>query len=43
MREVMDALLDAYDVRDREVADLQRQQRLLRGAFHRRLRLLWTE
>src|SRR5205814_8040347 len=39
LREVMDALLDAYAIGEQEVADLQQQRRLHRGGFRRRLRL----
>ena len=43
LREVIDALIDAYELTDEAVRNLQHRRREERGGFSRRLRLLWTE
>ncbi|MEB3211601.1 MAG: nucleoside triphosphate pyrophosphohydrolase [Leptolyngbyaceae bacterium] len=41
--EVIDATLNAYQLRREDVLARQMQRRIDRGSFNRRLRLLWTE
>jgi predicted house-cleaning noncanonical NTP pyrophosphatase (MazG superfamily) len=43
LQEVIDTLITAYGLKDEAVRALQEQRRAQRGAFSRRLRLLWTE
>jgi predicted house-cleaning noncanonical NTP pyrophosphatase (MazG superfamily) len=43
LREVIDALCADAGVSEAELAQAQRQRRAERGAFARRLELLWTE
>lgn len=41
--EVIDATLAAYGIQRNQVLACQMQRRMERGAFSRKLRLLWTE
>lgn len=41
--EVIDATMEAYGIQRHEVLACQRQRRMERGGFSRKLRLLWTE
>lgn len=41
--EVIDATMSAYDIQRNEVLACQMQRKTDRGAFRRKLRLLWTE
>ena len=41
--EVIDAILAAWNISHEEVLETQRERRQQRGAFERRLKLLWTE
>jgi predicted house-cleaning noncanonical NTP pyrophosphatase (MazG superfamily) len=41
--EVIDATMTAYGIQRHQVLACQQQRRIARGAFDRKLRLLWTE
>ena len=41
--EVMDAIMDAYDIQREAVLEVQSARREERGGFARRLRLLWAD
>jgi predicted house-cleaning noncanonical NTP pyrophosphatase (MazG superfamily) len=41
--EVMDAIMDAFDIQREAVLDVQRARREERGGFAKRLRLLWAD
>ena len=43
LQEVIDALIDAYELTHEAVRNLQHRRREERGGFSQRLRLLWTE
>ncbi len=43
IREVVDALMDVYGITDSEVSSIQSQRRASRGAFARRIQLIWSQ
>ena len=41
--EVIDSLVSAFDLNEESIREIQRERRVKRGGFEKRLKLLWTD